>query len=288
MCAADIHTSIIIPTRNHASMLKRLLDGLNDTARDFHSELELIIVDNQSDETDALELLSTLSKQAPEPFSNIQVLSYPKKFNYSAINNLAASKSNAQFLCFLNNDIEISNTDWLDALARPMQKPDTGCVGAMLYYPDNTIQHAGVYLDSKNIAGHLYKNMTKGSAGQHNYLLSDQTVSAVTAACLLLRRSIFEQVQGFNESFAVAFNDVDLCLRVGSAGYTNVWTPHAQLIHHESKSRGLKHQRTWLQKRRHKKDVKLMQSLWQTQLTQEPHYKLHVATASDNAKNGNS
>lgn len=286
MRAANIHTSIIIPTRNHAAMLQRLLVGLNETAQNFSGDLELIIVDNQSDESSALELLSALSKQSSEPFANVQVIPYPKKFNYSAINNLAASKSNAEFLCFLNNDIEIIDTDWLDALARPMQDNNTGCVGAMLYYPDNTIQHAGVYLDKKNIAGHLYKNLTKGSVGLDDFLLSEQSVSAVTAACLLVRRSIFEQVHGFNESLAVAFNDVDFCLRVSSAGYTNVWTPHAQLYHHESKSRGLKHQRTWLQKRRHKKEVKLMQGLWQEQLAHEPHYQAHVAKSLNSADTG--
>ncbi len=277
MCAdSTIHTSIIIPTRNHTQMLARLIQGLYETADSFNANLELIIVDNNSDEQEALTYLDSLASSQPAPFANIRLIRFPHKFNYSAINNLAARHSQAEYLCFLNNDMEIIHVDWLNALHKPMAMNNTGCVGAMLYYPDNTIQHAGVYLDEKNVAGHLYKNEQRGATGHTNFLLSDQTVSAVTAACLLVRRDVFEQVNGFDEAFSVAFNDVDLCLRVQQAGYRNVWTPHAQLYHHESKSRGLKHQRSWLQKRHHKKEVSRMKRLWQSQLASEPHYDLHV------------
>ena len=272
------HISIIIPTRDHAFMLQRLIKGLSHTAESFAGELELIVVDNRSNEADALAYLELLKQQDVAPFAAIRVIRYPHKFNYSAINNHAAALSTADYLCFLNNDIETINPDWLEALLQPMSSTSTGCVGAMLYYPDDTIQHAGVYLDKSNIAGHLYKNLPRGSSGTNDFLLREQIVSAVTAACLLVRRDVFEEVGGFNTAFAVAFNDVDFCLRVQQAGYTNVWTPHAELYHHESKSRGQKHQRTWLQKRRHKKEVKMMKHLWAEQLDNEPRYPVHVST----------
>jgi len=257
-------------------MLKILLDGLFDTAKHFSGQIEVIIVDNQSDEVDMLRFLNQLESQVAAPFANIKVIRYPYNFNFSNINNVAATHSKASYLCFLNNDVEIIHKDWLTALCEPMQHPSTGCVGAMLYYPDDTIQHAGVYLDKHNIAGHLYKNSPRGATGQQNFLLSEQQVSAVTAACLLIRRSVFNEVGGFNEQLAVAFNDVDLCLKVQQAGYSNIWTPHAQLYHHESKSRGQTHQRGFLKKLRHKKEVQLMKRLWHKQLANEPHWATHV------------
>lgn len=261
------HTSIIIPTRNHAAMLIRLIDGLRATAAAFDGMLELIIVDNNSDEPELAHFLHELTiHQANDAFSSIQALPYRQKFNYSAINNLAVSKSVGTNLCFLNNDIEVINPTWLASLCTPLERANTGCVGAMLYYPDDTIQHAGVYLDAKNIAGHLYKNKERGSSGNDNYLLEEQEVSAVTAACMAVSRQVFDEVNGFNESLSVAFNDVDFCLKVQQAGYNNIWTPAAELYHHESKSRGLSHQRNLMQKLNHKKEVFLMKRKWHREL----------------------
>ncbi len=271
-----IHTSIVIPAHNHCGMLRTLIDGLKDTANYFAGKLELILVDNQSDEAELLDYLEALDTQPATPFDKITIIRYPHKFNFSAINNTAAKHSQATFLCFLNNDIEIIHKEWLTALCKHMQYASTGCVGAMLYYPDNTIQHAGVYLDANNIAGHLYKNSPRGATGHQNFLLSDQQVSAVTAACLLVRRSVFDEVGGYNERFAVAFNDVDLCLKVQQAGYTNIWTPHAELYHHESKSRGQSHQRNFFNKLKHRKEVRLMKQQWHETLANEPHWKAHV------------
>jgi len=272
----SIHTSIIIPVHNQLVMLKTLLEGLKDTAAYFAHPLELIIVDNQSNEPELLNYLNILEAQACAPFAQLKIIRYPHVFNFSAINNLAATHSQASFLCFLNNDIEIIHKQWLTALSEPMQHATTGCVGAMLYYPDDTIQHAGVYLDAENVAGHLYKNSPRGAAGHQNFLLSEQQVSAVTAACLLVRRSVFDEVDGYNEQLAVAFNDVDFCLKVQRAGFKNVWTPHAELYHHESKSRGQSHQRSFSQKLKHKKEVQLMKRQWREQLANEPHRTIHV------------
>lgn len=261
----------------------RLVDGLKDTATTFPEALELIIVDNNSDEIELLELLEELTQnQTNGPFAAIQILRYPGTFNYSAINNLAVSKSHGQYLCFLNNDIEIIDTTWLTALCDALQQSDAGCAGAMLYYPDNTIQHAGVYLDTKSIAGHLYKHAPRGSAGHNHFLVNQQVVSAVTAACMLVTRQLFDQVGGFDESLSVAFNDVDFCLKVKRAGYNNVWTPAAALYHHESKSRGLSHQRSLVQKFNHKKAVLLMKRRWRAELQHEKNHPDKNTVAENN------
>lgn len=268
----SIHTSIIVPTYNEHEMLARLIDGLRNTAADFKHSLELIIIDNNSKDKASVDYLGKLPTQQDNAgFANVQVLSYPHPFNYSSINNLAAKNASGEFLCFLNNDIEIFDTNWLTALHEPMQNHTTGCVGAMLYYPDFTIQHAGVFLDADKVAGHLYKNHPREAKGIDGFLTNTQKVHAVTAACLLIRQSVFKEVSGFEEDLAVAYNDVDLCLKVQSAGYTNIWTPHAQLIHHESKTRGQKHQRSWLQRKRLKSEVRYMQSKWGMTLAQEHH-----------------
>jgi len=277
MCAdTNIHTSIVIPTHNQGRMLRTLIEGLNNTANHFPEQLELIIVDNNSNETGLLAYLKDLDSQSAAPFAQITVVRYPHRFNFSAINNIASTYSQATYLCFLNNDIEIIHNEWLTALCEPMRQSTTGCVGAILYYPDNTIQHAGVYLDAKEIAGHLYKNSPRGAPGHQDFLLSEQRVSAVTAACMLIRRTVFDEVGGFSEQLAVAFNDVDLCLKVQQAGYRNIWTPHAELYHHESKSRGQSHQRGFFRKLRHKREVRLMKQRWHEQLVNEPHWKTHV------------
>jgi GT2 family glycosyltransferase len=268
----NIHTSIIVPTYNEHAMLARLIEGLRNTVTHVDYPVELIVVDNNSKDKASIEYLHTLPSQLSDAgFAHVQVLSYPHPFNYSKINNLAAKHASGEFLCFLNNDIEVFDTNWLTALHEPMQHPTAGCVGAMLYYPDFTIQHAGVFLDADKVAGHLYKDQPRGSQGINNFLTSTQSVSAVTAACMLIRQSVFKEVRGFEEDLAVAYNDVDLCLKVLSAGYTNIWTPHAELIHHESKTRGQKHQRSWLQRKRLKSEVRYMQNKWGMTLAQNHH-----------------
>lgn len=274
----NVHTSIIIPTRNECAMLQQLVEGLIVTACVFSYPLELIVVDNNSDEPDSLEYLQSLENIQASPFASVKVLRYRRKFNFSAINNVAAKHSAGEFLCLLNNDVEIINSSWLTELGKPMSQSNTGCVGAMLYYPDDTIQHAGVYLDPRKVAGHLHKHLPRGESDENNFIASEQVVSAVTAACMLIRKSVYDEVGGFNESLSVAFNDVDLCLKVQKAGYQNIWTPHAQLYHHESKSRGRSDQRNMLAKLNHKKEVFFMKRRWRTMLSQEPHSNGHETT----------
>jgi len=253
----NIHTSIIIPTRNHAALLQRVVAGLRDTSTQFTHALELLVVDNSSDEPDALRFLESLSAQTDSPFANIQILRYPHKFNYSAMNNMAVKNCGGEYLCFLNNDVEVIDSSWLDAMHNTLAQDGSGCVGALLYYPDDTIQHAGVYLDPTAIAGHLYKHFARGAKGKNDFLLNEQEVSGVTAAC------------------AVAFNGVDLCLKVRRAGYKNRWTPHAELYHHESKSRGQSHERHLWQKIKHKFACRTMQRRGREQLSSDPHRHNH-------------
>jgi len=277
-----IHTTLIIPTYNQVELLSRLIDGLNATAEQFHAPLELIVVDNNSDNSEALTYLDNLKNPVyTGHFETVSVIRYPHPFNYAAINNLAVANSQGEYVCFINNDIEVIETSWLMAMHKPLKKPETGCVGAMLYYPDNTIQHAGVYLDPTDVAGHLYKQAPRGSEGKDRYLLSEQPVPAVTAACLLMKQELFWKVNGFNEAFEVAFNDVDLCLKVSQAGFQNIWTPHAELYHHESKSRHTGKKRNWRSRLRHRREVRLMKKLWQSELASDT-LRLHHATSKPN------
>src|SRR6185437_15402049 len=155
----------------------------------------------------------------------------------SAINNWAANQCSGQVLGLVNNDIEVISPDWLDEMAGLAMRPQTGAVGAMLYYPDGTIQHAGMVLGLFGVAGHVHAGKPRGWRGYHDRARLVQNVSAVTGACLVVRRELFEAVSGLDENLPVEFNDIDFCLRVRQRGYRNVWTPFAELRHHESASR---------------------------------------------------
>lgn len=276
----NIHTSIVIPTHNQYEMLSRLIVGLNETAAQFSKPVELLVVDNNSNDAATLDYLNELQHaDSVQHFAKVTVLVYPYPFNYSAINNFAASNSSGDFLCFLNNDVEVISTDWLAALHEPLSNENAGCAGAMLYFPDNTIQHAGVYLDPVQVAGHLYKNAPRGSHGYDNFLTSVQELDVVTAACLLVKQKVFWQVNGFDETFAVAFNDVDFCLRLKKAGFQNYWTPFAQLYHHESKSRGTT-KRSFRSRLRHKNEVRTMKKRWSSELAADRLKEIHSIGAS--------
>jgi len=221
------------------------------------------VVDNGSDQTDSLNWLHALPKHpAAQVLESCQVLRIPGAFNYSHLNNAAAKSAQGELLCFLNNDIEIIQPDWLTVMNHLAQIESHGCIGATLLYPDNTIQHAGVVVGVETIAGHIYKNSPSDARGHNDYLLQVQEVDAVTGAALVLRRTLFESLGGFDEALPVAFNDVDLCLRSAAAGCPNYWTPNARLRHHESKSRGVKGSRTLKQKWIHRKAIQHMRKRW--------------------------
>lgn len=227
--------SLIIPTRDQYDLLKTCIDSIRD--KTDYLRYEIIVVDNQSNDPKTLSYLQALS-QTQDDGPVVRVLRFDHPFNYSQINNFAVQHAEGQILGFVNNDIEVIGAGWLTEMVSHATRPEIGCVGAKLYYPDNTLQHAGVVLGVGGVAGHSHKYFPQASHGYFGRLHTIHNVSAVTGATLLVRREVFEQVSGFDEGLQVAFNDVDLCLRIRDAGYRNLWTPYAELYHHESKSRG--------------------------------------------------
>jgi len=203
--------------------------------------------------------------------ARIKVLSYPGAFNYSAINNFAVEQAQGEFILLLNNDIEVLSQDWLTEMLSHAQRPGVGAVGAKLYYTQGAIQHAGVIIGLGGVAGHSHKLFAHEAPGYFYRLKLAQDVSAVTAACLLIRKDTFQQAGGLDEkAFSVAFNDCDLCLKVRQAGHRIIWTPYAELLHHESVSRGLED--TPEKQRRFSSEVRAMHEKWQTHLFVDPFY----------------
>ena len=227
--------SILIPTCDHIQDLETCVESIY--ARTTYPDFEVILIENNSREEATFRAYERMQKEHPE---DLRVVTWQGKgFNYSALNNFGAQYATGEYLLLLNNDTEVITPRWLEEMVMYAQQKRVGCVGAKLLYPDDTIQHAGVGFGIGGVAGHLHKYFPCSSDGYMGRLNYVQDVYAVTAACLLLRREVFEEVGGLDESFAVAFNDVDFCVRVRKAGYTNVFTPFAQLYHYESKSRGL-------------------------------------------------
>lgn len=223
--------SVIIPTRNRLDLLRTCIDGLTHTR---YSSMEVIVVDNGSDEPATLDYLAALDP------TRFQVLRDNGPFNFSRLNNRAAQVATGELLCLLNNDIEVLSADWLEIMARQALRPDVGAVGARLLYPDGRIQHAGVVLGICGGAAHAHRLLRPEAEGYFRRHALPQFVSAVTAACLVVRRERFEAVGGLDEkNFAVAFNDVDLCMRLNQRGWQSLYEPRATLVHHESVSRGL-------------------------------------------------
>lgn len=223
--------SIIVPTRNRLDLLQVCIEGL---ARTAYPDFEVIVVDNGSDDPATLNYLAKL-----DPVRH-RVLRDPGPFNYSRLNNYAAREATGDLLCLLNNDIEILSPDWLVIMARQALRPEVGAVGARLLYPNGRIQHAGVVLGICGGAAHAHRLLHPDEEGYFHRHALPQFVSAVTAACLVVQRVSFEAVGGLDEqNFAVAFNDVDLCMRLNARGWQSFYEPRAMLVHHESVSRGL-------------------------------------------------
>ena len=263
--------SIIIPTRNGHDILRQCLDSLMQTR---YSHYEVIVVDNGSDDPAVLGLLSQR-----EQIGQIKVLRDDSPFNFSALNNRAVHEvARGEFVLLMNNDIEITHPEWLDEMVGPAMEPGVGCVGARLWYPDGRLQHAGVILVC-GVAGHAHKLLSRGQHGYMGRAVLAQDFVAVTAACLLVRKSIFNEVNGLDPSLAVAFNDVDFCLRVYQAGYRNHWTPYAELIHHESVSRG--YEDTPEKQRRFKGEINILQSRWAALLRNDPCYNPNLTADAE-------
>jgi GT2 family glycosyltransferase len=257
--------SLIVPTRDRVEILRPCVDAVLE--RTDYENYELLILDNQSRCPDTLAYLSEVAARD----SRVRILSWNRPFNYSAINNYGVGRARGDILCLLNNDVEPINAGWLREMVSHACRSEIGCVGAKLYYPDDRIQHAGVILGIGGVAGHSHKYHRRDSEGYFSRLTLVQNLSAVTGACLVVRKTVYQQVQGLNEQdLPVAFNDVDLCLKVREAGFRNVWTPYAELYHHESVSRG--HDDTPAKKARANREADYMRSRWGDLLIADPAY----------------
>lgn len=256
--------SLIIPTRNGKSLLQQCIDSIvNKTT---YSSYEILIVDNGSDDPDALDYLHELSDRL-----GISIIRDERPFNYSALNNLAVKHARGELIGLINNDVEVISPDWLAELVSHASRPEIGAVGACLWYPNNTLQHGGLVLGLGGVAGYPHRQMPRYGKGYFGRAAVIQSFSAVTAACLVIKKAIFEEVGGLNEiDLPVAFNDVDFCLRVREAGYRNLWTPFAELYHHESATRGFEDTHEKLA--RFNLETEYMKQRWGDKLINDPAY----------------
>ena len=267
--------SLLIPSRDRRELIETCVRSI--LTKTTYPNYEILILDNQSQDPGTLEFFEQIEQED----RRVRVLPYDQPFNYSAINNFGAGHAQGEILGLLNNDLEIISPDWLGEMVSHACRSEIGCVGAKLYYPDNTIQHAGVILGLWGVAGHSHKHFPRSAPGYGNRLLAIQNYSAVTAACLLVRHSIYQEVGGLNEEdLPIAFNDVDFCLRVQAAGYRNLWTPYAELYHHESVSRGT--DLTPEQIARGQREIDYMKRTWGPELANDPSYSPHLTHHMEN------
>ncbi len=270
--------SLIIPTRDMLEALKPCVESIIE--KTDYDNYELLIIDNQSSNKETLDWLASMQTNP-----RVSVLKYNHEFNYSAINNFAVNNARGSIVGLINNDIEIIEGQWLREMLCHAIRPEIGCVGAKLLYPDNTVQHAGVVLGIggtpgiSGVAGHVFKGFGAYELGYFSRAALPQNYSAVTAACLLVRKTVFQDVGGLDEkNLKVAFNDVDFCLKVREAGFRNLWTPYAMLYHYESKSRG--YEDTAVKQKRFQSEVACMKLRWSEALLNDPAYNPNL-TLSD-------
>ena len=262
--------SVIIPNKDHTDDLELCLFSM--TRKSTYRNYEILIVENNSEKEETFEYYRKL----PDRYPKARVLTWEKEFNYSAINNFAAKEAKGEYLLFLNNDVEILTLDWMEEMLQNCQQENVAAVGAKLYYPDDTIQHAGVVLGLGGIAGHIMCRASKEDPGYFGRMISVQEISAVTAACMMVKKSDFDAVGGLDETFQVAFNDIDLCMKFRAAGKKIIFTPYAELYHYESKSRGLED--TPEKQFRFDKEVKRFQEKWAQQLEMgDPYYSPNLS-----------
>lgn len=258
--------SIIIPTRDAMDLVRTCVTSIFNLTT--YKNFEILLVDNGSTDVEALRYFGELERA----HANLRVILDNRPFNFSALNNNAVKHATGELIALLNNDTEIISPDWLSELVSIAIQKNTGVVGAKLYYPNNNLQHGGVILGlgANKVAGHMHHNIAKTNYGYYGRAILTQEISAVTAACLVVRKDIYEEVGGLDENLEVAFNDVDFCLKVREAGYRNIWTPHAELYHYESISRG--HEDSPEKKVRFEKETRYMQERWEDLLQNDPAY----------------
>ena len=261
--------SVIIPTRDRADLLAVALEGLL-SGTDYPA-LDVVVVDNESRDAATRALFARHAGDA-----RVRILPIPGAFNFSDLSNRGAAAARGAILLFLNNDVEVIEPGWLREMVSIVLDPGIGAVGAKLLYPDRTLQHGGIVLGIGGVAGHSHPGLPESEPGYFARMVLTQEVSAVTGACLAVRAEAFAACGGFDaEHLAVAFNDVDLCLRLRAAGYRNVWTPHARLIHHESKSRGAED--TPEKRARFEREIEVMRRRWGAELRSDPYYNPNLS-----------
>ncbi len=266
--------SLIIPTRDRLDILKPCIESILKLTE--YENYEILIVDNRSAQVETLNWLQAIQQED----TRVRVIVYADAFNYSAINNFAVRQARGSIIGLVNNDVEVISPGWLTAMVCHAIRPEIGCVGAKLYYPDGRIQHAGVILGSGGGSGHAHRYFPRDAAGYCGRLQQVQNFTAVTGACLLVRKALFEQVGGLNETeLTIAWNDIDLCLKVRAAGLRNLWTPHAELYHHESVSRG--RDRSPEQRQRYQAETAYMYRTWGAIMRRDPCYNPNLTVARE-------
>jgi GT2 family glycosyltransferase len=266
--------SLVVPTRDRVDLLRVCVEGFLDNTN--YDNLEVLIADNDSEEEETKSYLREISTRP-----RVRVIPCPGPFNFSRINNLAVEHANGSVIGLMNNDLKVLDPDWLRHMVAHVVRPDVGIVGAKLLHADDSVQHAGVTLGI-GVASHLYKSFPRDAEGHHGRLVLAQDLSAVTAACLLIRRNVWDEVGGLDEIFPIAYNDVDLCLKVTAHGYRVLWTPEAVVYHLESQSRG---KETTPEKRERLEQEKTqLVERWGDRVSRDPFYSPNLSAKAVDAR----
>ena len=266
--------SILIPNRDQKETLEKCLNSIWE--KSTYNNYEILIVENNSSSPEIFDYYREIEKRP-----GVRILTWKEGFNYSAINNFGEKSAAGDYLLFLNNDVEVINPRWIEELLGNCQRKEVGIVGAKLYYPDDTIQHAGTVIGIGGIAGHAFLNMPRSRTGYLHKASLQMDLSAVTAACMMMKRQVFKQLGGFEERLSVAFNDVDLCLRTVQVGYLVVYNPEVELYHYESKSRGAEDSEEKV--RRFQEEIEFMRCRWMDLLKKgDPYYNRNLTLSKWN------
>lgn len=261
--------SIIIANKDQKKLLENCINSILD--KSTYPNYEIVIVENNSENKETFEYYNEIQNTN----SKIRVVYWNDKFNYALINNFGFENAKGEYVILLNNDIEVISENWIEEMLMLAQRKDVGAVGAMLYYPDDTIQHAGVIVGVGGVAGHAHKYFPRGSYGYMSRGAITQNFSAVTFACVMIPSSVYKQVDGIDSGFQVAFNDVDMCMRIRKNDYLIVFTPYAELYHYESKSRGTED--TPEKVKRFNSEIDRFQQRWKAELEAgDPYYNRHL------------
>ncbi|PKP43928.1 MAG: hypothetical protein CVT95_11580 [Bacteroidetes bacterium HGW-Bacteroidetes-12] len=263
--------SVIIPTKNLTEVTNTCLSSIFNLTD--YPNYEVILINNNSDEQAFFEMVDKWKEAEPHRFRCVEDNG---SFNFARLMNNAAKISDGEFLLLLNNDTEVTKADWMAAMLEQAQRKSIGAVGVKLLFPNKTIQHAGVIIGLGGIAGHSFVGAEENADVYRDSIKIIKNYSAVTAACLMVRKSVFDEVNGFDEAFAVDFNDVDFCLKLKDRGYNNIYLPHVTLIHYESISRGHPH-KTKESFNRHLKEINLFKERWQKYIDHDPCYNPNLS-----------